>query len=110
MKNTTHRPTRTAARPTGGDYIDALCEAGFSPSDEVDGPSWLAQRYEAAIVGSGTVGCFIVANCDNDRLLVQVITPSGVICEELGFSAPDYEVSPLTVAALVAVTAAWSNQ
>ena len=99
----------STATATTFDYIDAFAEAGFLPADEIAAPSWVAQRYEAAIALDGHTSRYLVANYDEDSMIVQLLTPSGCIVDELRFAAPDCEVSGSTVKALVAVVTAWSS-
>lgn len=90
-------------------YIDAICDAGFAPAEEVEGlPGWFADRYEAARLVDGHPDLVLGVNHHEDELTLTLVRlPGGLISELLRFSAPDEHMTPRAVDAFGAVADAW---
>ena len=90
------------ARPaeTIYDMIDRLAELGFSPADE-DAPKWVASYFGGFAARPFEAGWLIVGE-SVDEVLVTATTASGVIREQLRYSAPDGVMGGIATVAMFA--------
>lgn len=91
------------------EVIEAMCEAGMLPADEV-ATGYLAQVYEG-LAFCPDDATWVGAVFDGDELWLRKIGngPGLLTLAEVRFNAPDGELSDLNSAAFVAVVGAWSK-
>lgn len=98
-------PTTTEAEQQRADElaelaIDCYAAAGLRPADESQ-TRWVAERYAAF---STLADGYLVAWERDERLRLQVLTPSGVIRSEAEFDLTDFGAAMFVAAATAART------